>query len=274
MIEYSLLPRRRAPPGGLRELVRRGALEVAQRILVAVMVVSALAIIAVVIRSTWAPERRFARSTPVTATLTPTGTPTATRIPPSPTPTPTKAPARKVGVVAGHWSTNPRKYDPGAVCPDGLTEVEINLAIAQLVKVLLENQGYEVDLLEEFDTALDGYQADALVSIHADSCNVPEASGFKVASVLHSAVPEEEDRLVRCLREEYQGATGLSFHEHSITYHMTEYHAFYEIAAETPGAIIETGFMAADRQILVDQQDKVAEGIANGIVCFLEIDSE
>jgi hypothetical protein len=32
--------------------------------------------------------------------------------------------------------------------------------------------------------------------------------------------------------------------------------------------------MAADRQILVDQQDKVAEGIANGIVCFLEIDSE
>jgi N-acetylmuramoyl-L-alanine amidase len=152
--------------------------------------------------------------------------------------------------------------------------VEINLAIAQLVKALLENRGYEVDLLEEFDAALDGYQADALVSIHADSCNIPEASGFKVASVLHSAVPEEEDRLVKCLQEEYQNATGLSFHKHSITYDMTEYHAFYEIASQTPGAIIETGFMAADRQILLGQQDKVAQGIANGIVCFLETNSD
>lgn len=240
------------------------------------MVVSALAIIAVVILPTWAPERRFDRSTTVTATLTPTRTPsakpTATEIPPSPTPT--KPPPKKVGIVAGHWSTNPRKYDPGAVCPDGLTEVEINLAIAQLVKALLENRGYEVDLLEEFDAALDGYQADALVSIHSDSCSIPEASGFKVASVLHSAVPEEEYRLVKCLREEYQVATGLSFHEHSITYHMTEYHAFYEIASQTPGAIIETGFMAADQQILLGQQDKVAQGIANGIVCFLEADSD
>ena len=251
-------------------MIRRYALEVAQKILLAVMVASALAIIAVVVLPSWAPE-----PTPVTATLTPTrtpsATPTATKI--APTPTPTKPP-KKVGLVAGHWSTDPRKYDPGAVCPDGLTEVEINLAIAQLVRALLEGQGYEVDILEEFDAALDGYVADALVSIHADSCNIPEASGFKVASVLHSAVPEEEDHLVRCLRAEYQVATGLPFHEHSITYHMREYHAFYEIASETPGAIIETGFMAADRQILLGQQDKVAEGIANGIVCFLETASE
>ncbi len=152
--------------------------------------------------------------------------------------------------------------------------MEINLSIAQLVKVLLENQGYAVDLLEEFDAALDGYLADALVSIHADSCNVPEASGFKVASVLHSALPEEEDRLVKCLREEYQTATGLPFHAHSITYDMTEYHAFYEIDSQTPAAIIEAGFMAADRQILLNQQDKVAQGIANGIVRFLETESE
>lgn len=253
-------------------MVRREALEIAQRILLAVMVAVALAIAYLIVQALWVTERESARSTPVTTTLTPTVTPTATPIPPSPTPT--KPPPKKVGIVAGHWSTNPRKYDPGAVCPDGLTEVEINLAIAQLVKALLENQGYEVDLLEEFDQALDGYLADVLVSIHADSCDVPRASGFKVASVLHSAVPEEEDRLVKCLREEYQKVTGLSFHEHSITYDMQEYHAFYEIASQTPGAIIETGFMAADRQILLGQQDKVAQGIANGIICFLETDSD
>lgn len=248
-------------------MVRKEALEIAQRILLAVMVAIALAIAYLLVQALWMPEDKSAKVTPMAISLTPTVTPTVTPIPPSPTPT---KPLRKVGIVAGHWSKNPHRYDPGAVCPDGLTEVEINLAIAQLVKEKLENQGYTVDLLEEFDEALEGYLADALVSIHADSCDIPSASGFKVASVLHSAVPEEEDRLVRCLREEYQEATRLSFHEHSITYDMQEYHAFYEIASGTPGAIIETGFMAADRDILLNQQDKVAQGIVNGIICFLE----
>ena len=247
-------------------MARRGALEVAQRILIAVMIAIALAIVYLILHALWAPESRSARSTPVAATLTPTVIPTATRIPPSPTPT---KPPKRVGLVAGHWG-----YGPGAVCSDGLTEVEINLAIAQLVKALLEDQSYAVDLLEEFDATLEDYLADALVSIHADSCDVLRASGFKVASVLHSALPEEENHLVKCLREEYQAATGLSFHEHSITYDMREYHAFYEIDSQTPAAIIETGFMAADRQVLLGQQDKVAQGIADGIVRFLETESD
>lgn len=250
-------------------MIRRGALEVAQRILIAVMIATALAITYLILQAFWSLESRPARSTPVAATPTPTRTPstrpTATKIAPSPTPT---TPLKKIGLVVGHWG-----YDSGAVCPDGLTEVEINLAIAQSVKALLEGQGYAVDLLEEFDAALEGYLADALVSIHADSCDVPTASGFKVANVLHSTLPEE-DRLVKCLREEYQAATGLPFHQHSITYDMREYHAFYEISSQTPAAIIETGFMAADRHVLLDQQDKVAQGIANGIVRFLETESE
>jgi N-acetylmuramoyl-L-alanine amidase len=242
-------------------LVRRGALEVAQRILIAVLIAIASSIIYLILHVLSTPESRPVWSTPVPPTLTPTVTPTATPVPPTPTPT---KPPKRVGLVAGHWG-----YDSGAVCPDGLTEVEINLAVAKSVKTLLEGQGYAVDLLEEFDAALEDYLADALVSIHADSCNVPRASGFKIASVLGSDLPED-DRLVKCLREEYQAATGLSFHEHSITYDMREYHAFYEIAPQTPAAIIETGFMAADRQVLLDQQDKVAQGIANGIVRFLE----
>jgi N-acetylmuramoyl-L-alanine amidase len=51
---------------------------------------------------------------------------------------------------------------------------------------------------------------------------------------------------------------------------MTEYHAFYEIAPETPAAIIEIGFMAADRRLLTKKQDVVARGIVNGIKCFVE----
>jgi N-acetylmuramoyl-L-alanine amidase len=51
---------------------------------------------------------------------------------------------------------------------------------------------------------------------------------------------------------------------------MTEYHAFYEIAPETPGAIIEIGFMGADRALLTEKQDLIATGIVNGLKCFID----
>jgi N-acetylmuramoyl-L-alanine amidase len=69
---------------------------------------------------------------------------------------------------------------------------------------------------------------------------------------------------------EYGQATGLDFHQYSITFDMTEYHAFYEIAPDTPGAIIEMGFLGADRRLLTQRQDRVAKGIVNGIECFLD----
>jgi len=178
--------------------------------------------------------------------------------------------APHIGIVSGHWG-----HDDGASCPDGLTEAEVNLDVARRVVSSLRDLGYRVDLLEEFDPRLENYQADALVSVHADSCQqFPDASppptGFKVASVVDSAVPEEEDRLVACITERYGERTGLDFHANSITGHMTQYHTFYEIHAQTPGAIIETGFLWLDRVLLTEHPDLVAQGIVDGIVCFLE----
>jgi len=170
-----------------------------------------------------------------------------------------------VGVIAGHW-----KSDAGAVCPDGLQEVSINLDVASRVVAILQYEGYAAELLDEFSDKLEGYEADALVSIHSDSCNIPEASGFKVARVAASAIPEEEDRLVACLIREYGQSTGLAFHKDSITYDMTVYHAFHEIDPQTPAAIIELGFMGADRALLTDDAYAVAQGVARGIACFLE----
>jgi len=212
--------------------MRREALRKTQRAMLAVMIIAALTIACLVLRGLRNPQ---------------------------------EVPAKKVGIVAGHWGS-----DSGAVCPDGLTEVEINLEVAHRVADLLRRKGYEVEVLEEFSPKLKGYRAEAFVSIHADSCNVPEASGFKVAHVSSSATPEEEDRLVECLKEEYSRITGLAFHEHSITYDMRYYHAFLEIDSKTPGAIIETGFMSGDRELLTEHPDAVAKGIAAGIVHFLE----
>ena len=71
-----------------------------------------------------------------------------------------------IGIVAGHYG-----FDPGAVCPNNVTEAELNLEIATLVQKMLTDQGYEVDLLQEFDSRLWGYQAAMVVSIHLDSCH-------------------------------------------------------------------------------------------------------
>ena len=172
-----------------------------------------------------------------------------------------------IGIVAGHWGS-----DSGAICPDGLTEQEVNLDIARRVRKILRTKGYRVDLLQEFDPRLNGYSADALISIHADSCEYINelATGFKVARSLASNEPKKDDRLVSCLIEKYSGTTNLPFSQNSITPDMTSYHTFREIAPTTPAAIIETGFLYLDRSLLVDQPDQVARGIAKGVICFLE----
>jgi N-acetylmuramoyl-L-alanine amidase len=232
-------------------MVRKGALEAAQKILLVVMVFIALTIGYLSWQALHLPND-------TTALELPSPVPVDTLVP-------TSEPPPKVGIVAGHYGS-----DSGAVCPDGLQEVEINLAIAERVVALLRRRGYQVELLGELDEAIFGYQADAFVSLHADSCDVPGASGFKVARVTHSAVPEEEDRLVECLWNEYEKWTGLARHEDSITPHMRQYHAFRKIAPDTPGAIIEMGFMLDDRNILLYEQEKVARGVASGVICFLE----
>jgi N-acetylmuramoyl-L-alanine amidase len=191
--------------------------------------------------------------------------------PTTPTPRPTNArPAGPyVGIVAGHWGN-----DSGAVCPDGTTEQQTNLEIAKRVTERLRARGVWVDLLQEFDSRLTGFQGDVLVSIHADSCDPidadPPATGFKVARSQASAIPTVTDKLVDCLRGEYEKSTGMRFHENSITRDMTSYHSFREIDPNTPAAIIETGFLRLDYDMIVKQPERPAEGIANGILCFLK----
>ena len=169
----------------------------------------------------------------------------------------------RVGLIAGHWQS-----DSGAVCPDGLQEVDINLAVARGVAALLRDTGYQVEMLPEYSPKLNGYRADVFLSIHSDSC-VGHISGFKVARMTHSAVPELEDRLVKSLEDAYEEATSLKPHPNTITRDMLEYHALRRISAQTPGAIIECGFMGGDRYLLTEEQDRVAAGIANGLMAFL-----
>jgi len=182
-------------------------------------------------------------------------------------PTPTPRPRPHIGIVIGHWGDN---NDPGAVCQDGLTEFQVNQNVATLVQQYLNEEGFDVDLLKEFDNRLNGYQALALISIHADSCNYinDQAKGFKVAASLNTPRPDKTARLTACIRTRYAETTKMDIHN-SITPDMSSYHAFDEINEDTPAVIIETGFLNLDRVILTQNADVVAKGISDGILCYI-----
>lgn len=201
------------------------------------------------------------QATPQTTFTTPEAIPTAT------------PPYLRVGIVAGHSGGD----DPGAVCPDGTTEAQVNATIAQYVAQILQSVGINVDVLEEFDPRLQGYQALALVSIHADSCQVASAhagTGFKIAvsAALQSEGTFEQQaraqRLKECLREWYQATTKLSYDPETVTRDMREYHAFREVHPDTPAVIIEVGFLAGDYDLLVNRPEIPARGVALGVWCF------
>jgi N-acetylmuramoyl-L-alanine amidase len=175
-------------------------------------------------------------------------------------------PVNKIGIVVGH-----RGNDSGAVCASGLTEVEVNSTIASFVQKKLTDLGYEVELLDEFDPRLVGYQAVLLLSIHADSCDYysDSATGFKIAAALSETKADNATRLVACMADRYHQITGLQYNYHTVTVDMTSYHAFTEIDPLTTAAIIETGFLNLDQEILTKKPELIADGIVAGIQCYL-----
>jgi N-acetylmuramoyl-L-alanine amidase len=149
-----------------------------------------------------------------------------------------------------------------------LTEVEVNTAVVEQLVKRLQDDGIDVDSLDEFDTRLDGYAATALVSVHSDSCDFINelATGFKI-----SGSPNiDSSPLSICLEQEYGADTGLDYHPHSITPHMTDYHAFREISPVTQAVIIEIGFLNLDREILTAGSETVVDGLYDGLQCFLQ----
>lgn len=203
------------------------------------------------------------------ATRTPASSPAVTS--PSPTPSLSSSPAPatlRVGILAGHW-----QYDRGATCDAVIFEADLTYQIAQKTSPFLESRGYAVDILAEKDPRLPGYQADVFLALHIDSCGY-NLSGFKVAHSDESFIPEIEDRLVDCIYREYEKSTGLPRHNTTISHNMLKYYALHRevggIAEQTPGAIMEMGFMDGDFELLAHRQEVVAQGLAQGLLCFLE----
>lgn len=183
----------------------------------------------------------------------------------SPHPTLTPGALPKIALISGH-----RNYDSGATCPDGLTEAEVNYNITFHLQRMLREDGFEVDIMDEYDGRLYQFQGLLMLSIHNDTCKFisDDMTGYKVAVSYVNPIPENPERLLNCLVDRYTAETGMRYHPNTITPDMTRYHAFDEINSITTAAIIETGFLNLDRDILTNHADRIAQGIRSGVLCF------
>ena len=173
---------------------------------------------------------------------------------------------RQIALISGHAGN-----DSGAICTDEagevtVTEAAINAAVVAEVARRLTEAGADPVILDEFDDRLDGLAADVMLSIHADSCI--DASGYKAAIFTRSRIPAISGRLLECIDSRYPAVTGLPHHPNTVTHNMTEYHAFRQIDAKTPAAIIEMGFLGGDQKILTTQPGVLADAIIASLDCF------
>lgn len=202
---------------------------------------------------------------------------------PGPIPTPAEweppeGPVR-IGLQAGHWKAEEAPRELSGIRDNGTRwggrfEWEANLEIARRTAALLEEDGYEVDILPA--VVPPGYRAHLFISIHADGSSDPAATGFRVAAPRRDATGRASG-FVELLRKSYGDETGLP-RIPTVTHRMQNYYTFnfrrYEHALHpmTIGVIIETGFLTSpgDRRVIVEDPERAARGIVEAVKAFPE----
>lgn len=185
-----------------------------------------------------------------------------------------------VTLQVGHWKNeevpeeleNLRKNSGASAA--GYQEWEVNMEIVELTAQILEKKGIEVQILPT--TVPPNHWADVFVSVHADGSIDGTKRGYKIASPWRDMTGNAE-RLVDILEENYEAKTNLT-KDDNITRNMRGYYAFswwryeHSLHPMTTAAIAETGFLTnySDRRVIVDRPEIVAEGLAGGIIEYLE----
>lgn len=185
----------------------------------------------------------------------------------------------KVGIQVGHWQNDQvpdelinLKGNTGA-SGGGYAEWQVNMAIAEALKQLLEANGVIVELLPT--TIPPRYYADVFISIHADGSTDPDVSGYKFAGPWRDLTGKSA-RLVAALEQSYDRATDLPL-DPNVTRNMRGYYAFawwrytHAIHPITTAVIAETGFLTnpGDRAVIVDTPKIPAQAMAEAITSFL-----
>lgn len=185
----------------------------------------------------------------------------------------------KIALQVGHWKTNesPNELadlrESNGAKSGSIREWEVNFIVAQKTAHLLRNAGYQVDILPV--TISPEYKADIFIALHADQSRNSTLSGFKAAGAANDKTGKAAS-LARILDWEYTQTTGMR-QDNNITVNMTDYYAFnrqrfkHSISDKTIGVIVENGFLTnpLDQHILLNYPEIPAQGLANGIITFV-----
>ena len=190
--------------------------------------------------------------------------------------------AKKIVIDAGHGGR-----DPGMVGTEGVEEKGINLAIAQKLENLLEENGFEVIMTRDSDEGL--YEEDAqnkkaqdmqrrceiikeaepllMVSIHQNSYSDPSVKGPQVFYYQHSAEGEKLASFIQNSMNEGLEAESPKEAKANDSYYLLK-------RSEGVLNIVECGFLTNPEEALrlqeEDYQQKIAGCIYEGIMQYLE----
>lgn len=158
---------------------------------------------------------------------------------------------------------------------DGVREKDINLSIAKLVQDKLEALGYQVLMVRDVDTYIakedrviyaNQSKGDIYVSIHQNASDDVSVSGMEV---WYEGEDDSRDnkRLAQLIQQQILENTGAVQRE-------LRGDADFHVTGKTtmPACLIETGFLSNEEEcknlITRDYQEKIAEGIAQGIELY------
>ncbi len=186
---------------------------------------------------------------------------------------PQTGPKKIIGIVPGHYG-----FDTGYQCGaefNFVKENDVNLRLAVMVRDYLENKGYSVDFMHEFDPSLSDYTGLALVSIHTSGCDTSDAnrSGFYITTGGQNKYPSESKRLNDCLTYHYSQNSGLDYLGENYSTDQENLYAFENVNDYTTISVIDAGYLGNDYRTISERTENLAKGIADGIICYVENDT-
>lgn len=155
---------------------------------------------------------------------------------------------------------------------NGVDELDINIAVAERLKSLLEAAGVTVELLPASVPAY--YTADAVISVHADSVDDPARNGYKSAHF--EPLRNSQDPLLKeHIDTVFLAGSGLRDDSVNTSSGMIRYYAFnpryrHSVNTRSPALLVELGYISnrADLRFLLDPGQPAAL-LAEGIIAFL-----
>lgn len=182
-----------------------------------------------------------------------------------------------IGIDPGHGG-----MDPGTVSKNGVLEAEINLKIALKLKDIIEQNGGKVIITREDERSLSDKKREDLdmrkeiikkgncnifLSIHLNSF---KDSRYYGAQVFYNDDSQESKLLAECIQEELR----LILDKNNTRVPQIRDDVYLLKGLDIPSVLIECGFLSNEKEEKLLQienyQKKIARGIYNGIIKFLE----